>query len=314
MTAQTLDGRAMAKMMSGEVASQVAQFQQEHGWAPGIAVVQVGGDPASSWYVKQIEKSFSSAGMRFALHALDEKTDAATLTGTLQQLNADPRTNGIIVQMPLPKHLSQSLVTDMLDRGQGCGWHLTHQRRARLLQQSGDFFAPATPAGGMELLRRYGIELKGKQAVMVGRSNIVGRPMALLMLHEHATVTICHSRTRDLGAVCREGEILVAAIGKAKMITARYDPPGRGGGRFRGQCGGRQTDRRCGHRGGHGGGGLCHPGSRRHGPHDQHHADDQYADGGPPASSAGLMAVRFAHCGCARSLVARAIQCDRPNI
>lgn len=225
MAAQTLDGRAMAKMMSGEVASQVAQFQQEHGWAPGIAVVQVGGDPASSWYVKQIEKSFSSAGMRFALHALDEKTDAATLTGTLQQLNADPRTNGIIVQMPLPKHLSQSLVTDMLDVGKDVDG-ISPINAGRLLQQSGDFFAPATPAGGIELLHRYGIELKGKQAVMVGRSNIVGRPMALLMLHEHATVTICHSRTRDLGAVCREGEILVAAIGKAKMITGDMIRPG----------------------------------------------------------------------------------------
>ena len=104
-----------------------------------------------------------------------------------------------------------------------------------LLQQSGDSFAPATPAGGMEILRRYGIELKGKHAVMVGRSNIVGRPMALLMLHQHATVTICHSRTRDLGAVSRQGDILVAAIGKAKMITADMITPGRGGDRFRRQ-------------------------------------------------------------------------------
>jgi methylenetetrahydrofolate dehydrogenase (NADP+)/methenyltetrahydrofolate cyclohydrolase len=225
MAAQTLDGRAMAKLMSGEVANQVAQFQQEYGWAPGIAVVQVGGDPASSWYVKQIEKSFFSAGMRFVLHALGEQTDAATLTGVLQQLNADPRTNGIIVQMPLPKHLPQSLVTDILDVGKDVDG-ISPINAGRLLQQSGDFFAPATPAGGMELLHRYGIELRGKQAVMVGRSNIVGRPMALLMLHEHATVTICHSRTRDLGAVCREGEILVAAIGKAKMITGDMIRPG----------------------------------------------------------------------------------------
>jgi methylenetetrahydrofolate dehydrogenase (NADP+)/methenyltetrahydrofolate cyclohydrolase len=225
MAAQTLDGRAMAKLMSGEVANQVAQFQQEYGWAPGIAVVQVGGDPASSWYVKQIEKSFFSAGMRFVLHAWGEQTDAATLTGVLQQLNADPRTNGIIVQMPLPKHLPQSLVTDILDVGKDVDG-ISPINAGRLLQQSGDFFAPATPAGGMELLHRYGIELRGKQAVMVGRSNIVGRPMALLMLHEHATVTICHSRTRDLGAVCREGEILVAAIGKAKMITGDMIRPG----------------------------------------------------------------------------------------
>jgi len=225
MTAQILDGQALAKTMTGEITAQVTKFQEAHSWVPGIAVVQVGGDPASSWYVKQIKKSFSGVGMRFALHALDESADAATLTGLLQQLNADPQTNGIIVQMPLPKHLPQSLVTDVLDpRKDVDGIHPINA--GRLFQQSGDFYAPATPSGGMEILRRYGIALKGKQAVMVGRSNIVGRPMALLMLHEHATVTICHSRTQDLAAVTRQGEVLVAAIGKAKCITADMIRPG----------------------------------------------------------------------------------------
>jgi methylenetetrahydrofolate dehydrogenase (NADP+)/methenyltetrahydrofolate cyclohydrolase len=127
--------------------------------------------------------------------------------------------------MPLPKHLPQSLVTDVLDpRKDVDGIHPVNA--GRLFQQSGDFFAPATPSGGMEILRRYGITLKGKQAVMVGRSNIVGRPMALLMLHEHATVTICHSRTQDLPAITRQGEILVVAIGKAKCITADMIRPG----------------------------------------------------------------------------------------
>jgi len=225
MTAQILDGQALAKTMTGEITAQVTKFQEAHGWVPGIAVVQVGGDPASSWYVKQIKKSFAGVGMRFALHALDESADAATLTGLLQQLNADPQTNGIIVQMPLPKHLPQSLVTDVLDpRKDVDGIHPINA--GRLFQQSGDFFAPATPSGGMEILRRYGIALKGKQAVMVGRSNIVGRPMALLMLHEHATVTICHSRTQDLPSVTRQGEILVAAIGKARCITADMIRPG----------------------------------------------------------------------------------------
>jgi len=143
----------------------------------------------------------------------------------LRQLNADPRTNGVIVQMPLPKHLSQSLVTDTLDPAKDVDG-ISPINAGRLMQQSGDFYAPATPSGGMEILRRYGIELKSKHAVMVGRSNIVGRPMALLMLHEHATVTICHSRTPDLGAVTRQGDILVAAIGKAGMITADMIKPG----------------------------------------------------------------------------------------
>ncbi|MHB1293420.1 MAG: bifunctional 5,10-methylenetetrahydrofolate dehydrogenase/5,10-methenyltetrahydrofolate cyclohydrolase [Anaerolineae bacterium] len=225
MTAQLLDGRALAKTMTVEIAAGVAQFERANGWAPGIAVVQVGADAASSWYVKQINKSFTSAGMRFALHTLDEATDPLQLTGLLQELNTDPRTNGIIVQMPLPKHLPQSLVTDTLSPAKDVdGIHPFNA--GRLLQQSGDFYAPATPAGGMELLRRYGIELKGKHAVMVGRSNIVGRPMALLMLHEHATVSICHSRTLDLGAITRQADILVAAIGKARIITADMIQPG----------------------------------------------------------------------------------------
>jgi methylenetetrahydrofolate dehydrogenase (NADP+)/methenyltetrahydrofolate cyclohydrolase len=163
--------------------------------------------------------------MRFALHALDEHADITTFTSLLQQLNLDPHTNGIIVQMPLPAHLPQSLVTDLLDPGKDVdGIHPLNA--GHLLQQSGDAFAPATPSGGMEILRRYGIDLKGKHAVMVGRSNVVGRPMALLMLHQHATVSICHSRTQDIGAIARQGDILVAAIGKAKFVTADMIRPG----------------------------------------------------------------------------------------
>ena len=159
------------------------------------------------------------------MHTLEETATAEVLTSLLKELNQDSRANGIIVQMPLPKHLSQSLVTDNLDPAKDIDG-ITPVNAGRLMQQSGDYFAPATPAGGMEILRRYGIELKGKRATMVGRSNVVGRPMALLMMHQHATVTICHSRTRDLAARCREGEILVAAIGRAHMITADMIQPG----------------------------------------------------------------------------------------
>jgi methylenetetrahydrofolate dehydrogenase (NADP+)/methenyltetrahydrofolate cyclohydrolase len=225
MTATILDGRALARTMRGEVADQAKAFQQTHGWTPAIAVVQAGEDPSSSWYVRQIEKSFAQAGMGFALHTLPADATAEQLVGILQQLNADPRTNGIIVQMPLPKHLPQTLVTDCLSPAKDVdGIHPINA--GRLMQQSGDFFAPATPAGGMEILRRSGIALKGKHAVMVGRSNIVGRPMALLMLHEHATVTVCHSRTVDLGAITRQADILVAAIGRAGAITADMIKPG----------------------------------------------------------------------------------------
>jgi methylenetetrahydrofolate dehydrogenase (NADP+)/methenyltetrahydrofolate cyclohydrolase len=225
MPAQILDGRALAKTMSAEIAAAVAAFQQQQGWAPGIAVVQVGEDPASSWYVKAIGESFGGAGMHAALYTLDSKATTDDLTALLRTLNADPRTNGVIVQMPLPAHLPQTLVTDTLDPAKDVdGIHPLNA--GRLLQQSGDAFAPATPAGGMEMLRRYGIELRGKHAVVIGRSNIVGRPMALLLLHQHATVTICHSRTVNLPEVARQGDILVAAIGRAGFVTAEMIRPG----------------------------------------------------------------------------------------
>jgi methylenetetrahydrofolate dehydrogenase (NADP+)/methenyltetrahydrofolate cyclohydrolase len=211
--------------MRKEIADDVAAFEAEHGWPPGIAVVQIGEDPASAWYVRQIERTFERAGMRFALHTLPEDAAPEQVTALLDDLDRDDRTNGIIVQMPLPEQISQSLVTAHLDPIKDVdGIHPVNA--GRLLQQSGHAFVPATPAGGMEILRRYEIELKGKHAVMVGRSNIVGRPMALLMLHQHATVTICHSRTRDLGAVTRQAEVLVVAVGRPNMITADMVSPG----------------------------------------------------------------------------------------
>jgi len=225
MTAVILDGRAMAKTLRAEIAQQVTEFKAEFGRVPGIAVVQVGGDPASAAYVRQIDKSFTAAGMRFALHALPEQAAATTLTDLLVDLNADTATNGIIVQMPLPKHLPQTLVTDLLDPRKDVDG-ISPVNAGRLFQGDPEAYAPATPAGGMELLRRYELALKGKHAVMVGRSNIVGRPMAMLLLHEHATVTICHSRTADLGAVTRQADVLVAAIGKPGMITADMIRPG----------------------------------------------------------------------------------------
>lgn len=225
MGAQILDGRALAKTIRGEIATEVAEFEEKHERAPGIDVVQVGEDPASSWYVRQIRRSFTRAGMRFALHTLDQAADPASVVELLGQLNEDPLTDGIIVQMPLPEHLPQSLVTDVLDPAKDVdGIHPINA--GRLMQQSGDTFVPATPAGGMEILRRYGIELKGKRAVMVGRSNIVGRPMALLLLHQHATVTICHSRTLDLPSVTRQADVLLAAVGRPKIITGDMIRPG----------------------------------------------------------------------------------------
>ncbi len=225
MTAQILDGRAIAKTMRGEIASSVAGFVKQYDHIPAIAVVQVEGDPASAAYVRQIEKSFTGVGLGFTLHLLPETCQAADLVELIRGLNVDPAVDGIIVQMPLPRHLPQSLVTAaLLPTKDVDGIHPLNA--GKLLQGAADYLAPATPSGGMELLKRYSIPLKGKRAVVVGRSNVVGRPMAVLLLHQNATVTICHSHTADLAAVTRKADILVAAIGKPAIITADMVKPG----------------------------------------------------------------------------------------
>jgi methylenetetrahydrofolate dehydrogenase (NADP+) / methenyltetrahydrofolate cyclohydrolase len=225
MTAQLLDGRAIAKTIRGEIAADVAVFSHTFGRPPAIAVVQVDGDPASAAYVRQIEKSFTGVGMGFTLHLLPALCDAQALVTMIKELNTDSRVDGIIVQMPLPKHLSQSLVTSNLTPTKDVdGIHPLNA--GKLFQGAADYLAPATPVGGMELMRRYNIPIKGKRAVVVGRSNIVGRPMALLLLHQNATVTICHSQTSDLQTATRQADILVAAMGKPGMITADMVSPG----------------------------------------------------------------------------------------
>jgi methylenetetrahydrofolate dehydrogenase (NADP+)/methenyltetrahydrofolate cyclohydrolase len=225
MEAKILDGRALAATMKDEIVADVAGFKEKYGRVPGIAVVQVGADPASSRYVKQIGKSFEEAGMTFRLETLDESISQDEVVKLLQGLNADAAINGIIVQMPLPKQISQDVIASTIAAGKDVDG-INPINAGYLLAGAGNYFAPATPSGGMEILRRSGIEIAGKRAVIVGRSNIVGKPMACLLLHENATVTICHSRTKDLPGVAREADILVAAIGKAKMITADYVKPG----------------------------------------------------------------------------------------
>jgi methylenetetrahydrofolate dehydrogenase (NADP+) / methenyltetrahydrofolate cyclohydrolase len=224
MTAEILDGRAVAKTIEAELKAESATLA-ESGIVPGLSVVQVGEDPASAWYVGQIRKSCRRVGVAFRLDALPEDTTREALVSALQGLNNDAGVHGVIVQMPLPRHLSQEIVTDTLDpRKDVDGIHPVNA--GRLFQGSGDYFVPATPAGGMELMRRYGIELEGKRAVMVGRSNIVGRPMAMLLLHQHATVVICHSRTPDLGEETRRADVLVAAVGRPSIITGDMIRPG----------------------------------------------------------------------------------------
>ncbi len=224
MTAQLLQGQPVADQIKGELAQELARFKGEYGITPQLAIVQVGEDPAATAYVKRILKAFAGAEMLSILHALPAEVSEADFKNTIVQLNEDASVHGVIVQMPLPPHLNQDMVTSLLSPMKDVDG--IHPYNAGMLALGRPTFIPATPYGGLEILKRSGIELKGKEAVIVGRSNIVGKPMFFLLLQEHATVTVCHSRTRNLAEVTKRADILVAAIGKAKMITADMVKPG----------------------------------------------------------------------------------------
>jgi len=225
MGATILDGKALAATIREEIVEQVKAFRASYGFAPSVSVVQVGADPASERYVRQIGRNFEGVGMGFSAHILPEAAAEAQVTELVGQLSADGAVHGIIIQMPLPKGMSAERVVAALSPAKDVdGVHPINA--GRLLAGAGEYFVPATPAGGMEILSRANVPIQGKRAVVVGRSNIVGKPMALLLLHRHATVTICHSRTPDLGAVIREADILAAAVGKARLITGDMIKPG----------------------------------------------------------------------------------------
>ncbi|MDP2937586.1 MAG: bifunctional 5,10-methylenetetrahydrofolate dehydrogenase/5,10-methenyltetrahydrofolate cyclohydrolase [Dehalococcoidia bacterium] len=224
MTANLLDGRALSQKMKGDLAQEVQGFLAQHGYAPTLAVLLLGEDPASQSYVKAINKACSDAGIGCNQIVLPATTTEGQLKAQLRQFNEDPRTSGVIVQMPLPKPLTQNMVTDVLSPDKDVDGICPANAGLLALGQEG--FVPNTPNGGLALLKGYGIDLVGKRAVVVGRSNIVGKPLALLLLQEHCTVTICHTRTRDLPAVTREADILAAAIGRAGAVTGDMIKPG----------------------------------------------------------------------------------------
>jgi len=221
---QLLRGQPVAEQIRAELAQELFNFKREYGITPQLAIVQMGDDPAATAYVKRIERAFAAAEMVCILHQLPAGTSEADFRDTIVELNQDARVHGVIVQMPLPPHLNQEMVTSRLSPLKDVDG--IHPHNAGLLALGRPAFVPATPLGGLELLKRSGIEIKGREAVIVGRSNIVGKPMFFLLLQEHATVTVCHSRTRNLPEVTRRADILVAAIGKARMITADMVKPG----------------------------------------------------------------------------------------
>jgi len=224
MVARLLEGQPIADQIRAELAQELAVFKRQYGVTPQLAIVQVGENPAATAYVKRIGKAFAAADMLSTLRQLPEDISATDFQAAIATLNEDKQIHGVIVQMPLPPQLNQDMVTSILSPLKDVDG--IHPYNAGMLALGRPTFVPATPLGGLEILKRSGIDLKGKEAVVVGRSNIVGKPMFFLLLQEHATVTVCHSRTKDLPGVARRADVLVAAIGKAKMITADFVKPG----------------------------------------------------------------------------------------
>ncbi|MGE5587943.1 MAG: bifunctional methylenetetrahydrofolate dehydrogenase/methenyltetrahydrofolate cyclohydrolase FolD [Clostridia bacterium] len=224
MAATIIDGKAVAKDVRAEVAAGVEEFTRKHGFPPGLAVVIVGDDPASRVYVDSKKKTCHALGIYSEEHALPATATQDELLSLIRRLNEDSRIHGILVQLPLPDHLDEGQVLEAIDpRKDVDGFHPVNVGK---LLVGAECFVPCTPAGILELIKRTGVDIKGKRAVVVGRSNIVGKPVAVLLLEEHATVTVCHSRTRDLPGVCREADILVVAVGRPEMVDASYIKPG----------------------------------------------------------------------------------------
>lgn len=219
-----IDGKALAEKKRAAVADEARAFAQRYGRAPGLAVVLVGNDPASSIYVRNKKNDCAQAGITSFDHTLDERITQSELLALIQKLNADKNVDGILVQLPLPEHLNAQEVLLAISPDKDVdGFHPYNMGR---LLTGEPTLVPCTPAGVMAMLHEYGVELKGKDAVVVGRSNIVGKPMALLLMMEHATVTICHSRTRELERKIGQADIVVAAIGKAEMVKGSWIKPG----------------------------------------------------------------------------------------
>ena len=220
MTAKIIDGKAIAQKLRAEYRVRAANLAQRHGVTPGLAVILVGDNPASASYVRGKTKAAAEVGIASDTLHFDTSISEAELLAEIARLNEDDGVDGILVQLPLPDHINPSRVLNAIRPDKDVdGFHPVNAGRL-LLGEPG--FVPATPAGILELLRRSGIETTGKHAVVVGRSNIVGRPLAALLLHRgiDATVTVCHSRTQDLAALTRTADILVAAIGRPRYITA----------------------------------------------------------------------------------------------
>ena len=221
--AKIIDGKAVSARVRARLKDEAATLR-EKGVTPGLAVVLVGEDPASKVYVGNKARACDELGIYSEQHTLPAKTTQQELLALVERLGADPKIHGILVQLPLPDHLDEEAVIAAINPQKDVD--AFHAQNVGRIVIGNHLFLPCTPAGVMELIASTGENIQGKSCVVVGRSNIVGKPMAMLLMHAHGTVTICHSRTRDLAAVCRGADILVAAIGKAGFITADMVKPG----------------------------------------------------------------------------------------
>tara|TARA_B100001079_G_scaffold229812_1_gene208687 strand:+ start:242 stop:1138 length:897 start_codon:yes stop_codon:yes gene_type:complete len=221
---EIIDGKAFAAELRARVATAVSSLESSHGLIPGLAVVLVGEDPASEVYVRNKGKQTVEVGMASFEHRLSDQTTEGELLVLIDQLNSDPTVHGILVQLPLPAQINTHAVINAIDPDKDVdGFHLINVGR---LTTGESGLVPCTPLGCMMLLRAYAGDLSGQNAVIVGRSNIVGKPMASLLLAAHCTVTVAHSRTKDLTDVCRQADILIAAVGRAEMIQGGWIKPG----------------------------------------------------------------------------------------
>ena len=225
MSATIVDGKAVAAELRAELATRVTEMTSAGSPPPSLAVVLCGDDPASAIYVRNKGRAAELAGVRFTLHRPPAESTTEELVALVRSLDSDETVDGILVQLPLPSQIDPDAVMACISPEKDAdGFH--PYNFGRLAEGHPGVVAPGTPLGCMELLRRSGVTVRGSRAVVVGRSAIVGRPLALMLTNADATVTICHSRTRDLAAVCHEADILVAAIGRPRMIDASYVKPG----------------------------------------------------------------------------------------
>lgn len=226
MTAKLIDGKEIAATIQEEITLEVARLKEIHNLVPGLATILVGDNPASQTYVRMKQRRCAEVGIHSIGVELSSTASQQEVEARVRELNADPAIHGILVQLPLPDHLDEEAVLSAIDLSKDVdGFHPINI--GRLAMKGRDpLFAPATPSGIIELLDRIGVPIEGREAVVLGRSNIVGLPVSMLLLKRNATVTICHSRTRDLASVVRRADILVAAVGRAEMVKRDWVQPG----------------------------------------------------------------------------------------